>query len=123
MDDPIEGQENANVSDTIATAIPVESESPTEPIVVVAAEPVQEKAKVRRQKQVNSVSILNAESATETVVIETEEEELPKSVKLAAPYAFYDDGGALRSWSAGQVVEDSVEIAMLVDRGVLFDAE
>jgi hypothetical protein len=123
MDAPIEGQQDANLVPDAPAAAETQPQTPAEPVAPVAAEPAKGKSKIRRQKQVTTVNTLTAEPVTETVVVESEDADLPASVKLAAPYAFYDDVGALRSWAAGQTVEDLAEIAILVERGALFEAE
>lgn len=124
MDTPIEGQDNAAVSDSITAAESPKPQTSTEPAAPAVAQPVKGSTKIRRQKQVTTVNTLTAESVTKIEVVESEDAELPKSVKLAAPYAFYEDeGGALRTWAAGQTVEDPAEIAILVERGALFEAE
>lgn len=48
---------------------------------------------------------------------------LPASVKLASPYAFYDDDNNMRSWSHGQVVTDPEHIAVLLERAAPLEAE
>lgn len=78
---------------------------------------------VRHQRKKSSVNTVSAETEVTTVVTDDEAVELPASVKLASPYAFYDDAGELQSWAAGQVVEDAAVIALLVDRGAIFEAE
>ncbi len=87
---------------------------------VDASEPAQPK-KVRRQRAQVSTNPVTAEQTTETVVDEVDAAALPSSVTLAAPYAFYDDAGELRSWAQGRVVDDPAEIALLVDRGAIFE--
>jgi hypothetical protein len=39
------------------------------------------------------------------------------AVRLVSPYAFYDDDGSLKTWLAGAVVSDPVEIGVLTARG------
>lgn len=82
------------------------------------------KGKRTVRTQVNETSVLatTAETVTTTAVQDTQVDELPASVTLAAPYAFYDDEGALRSWGQGRVVDDPAEIALLVERGAIFEA-
>lgn len=80
------------------------------------------KRTVRTQVKETSVLATTAEKVTTTAVQNTEVDELPARVVLAAPYAFYDDDGALRSWGQGRVVEDPAEIALLIDRGAIFEA-
>ena len=41
---------------------------------------------------------------------------LPASVTLDAPYGFIDDEGVNRYWNAGQVVTNSDDVALLVER-------
>jgi hypothetical protein len=124
MDTPIEGEKNAPfIPDAPAAGQVTKTEAPAEPAAPVAAEPPKGKTKVRRQSQVKTMNVVTAEEVTKTEVTEEEADDLPKSVKLAAPYAFYEDDGALRSWAAGQTVEDPAEITVLVERGALFEAE
>lgn len=82
-----------------------------------------EKRTVRRQSRVDKTDPVTAVTVTQTVVKDEEADALPSSVKMAAPYAFYEDDGSLRSWSAGQIIEDAEEIALLVVRGAVFEAE
>ncbi len=46
--------------------------------------------------------------------------ELPAHVKMKTPYAYYEDGGRLRSWAEGEMVTDPSEIALLVERKAPF---
>jgi hypothetical protein len=77
---------------------------------------------LRTQTRVTEVDPVTAVASTKTVIEDTEPSELPASVKLAAPYAFYDDNGELQSWAQGQIVDDAEVIALLVDRGAIFEA-
>lgn len=43
--------------------------------------------------------------------------ELPASLKMLAPYGFYDDDGALKYWHEGHVITDAAQIEMLIERG------
>lgn len=80
------------------------------------------KRTLRTQVQQSSVLAATAETVTTTDVQDKEVDELPASVKLAAPYAFYDDEGALHSWPQGFVAVDAAEIALLIERGAIFEA-
>jgi ALTTAQ repeat len=81
------------------------------------------KATVRTQVKKPVVNVVTAETTTKTDVEDTEVDELPAKITLAAPYAFYDDDGKLHSWLEGSVVEDSDTIALLIGRGVILKAE
>jgi hypothetical protein len=39
------------------------------------------------------------------------------AVRLVSPFAFYDDAGALHSWTEGAIVADPDEIGILTARG------
>ncbi len=39
------------------------------------------------------------------------------SARLTAPYAFYEKDGAARTWFAGQLVDDPMQVSILVERG------
>ena len=107
------------MTDEITQAAPEAS-----PVVVAPVEVAPSVTKtVRHQRKQSAVNTLSAETEITTVVTDDESAELPASVKLASPYAFYDDAGALQSWAAGQVVDDAAVIALLVDRGAIFEAE
>ncbi|NMM21837.1 MAG: hypothetical protein HHJ15_18110 [Rhodoferax sp.] len=92
-------------------------------VAAIAAESAPASTKtVRHQRKKSSVNTVSAEIEITTVVTD-DVEAMPVRVTLASPYAFYDDAGALQSWAAGQVVDDSVVIAVLVDSGAIFEAE
>jgi hypothetical protein len=42
--------------------------------------------------------------------------DLPESVTLAAPYAYYDVTGGFHAWTAGQSVADAGQVADLIAR-------
>ena len=42
--------------------------------------------------------------------------QVPNSVTLASPYGFFDADGAPNMWQAGQVVADTDEILILLER-------
>lgn len=81
------------------------------------------KRAVRRQVTTQVVDPATTSTVQKTDVVDTEEADLPARVTLAAPYAFYDDENVLHSWLAGSVVEDAGDIALLIDRGAVFEAE
>jgi hypothetical protein len=89
-----------------------------------AAKPAKKgKATVRTEVKKPVVDVVTAETTTKTDVEDTEVDELPAKITLAAPYAFYDDEGKLQSWLEGSVVEDADTISLLIDRGVILKAE
>jgi hypothetical protein len=69
------------------------------------------------------VDVVTAETTTKTEVQDTEVDELPATVTLAAPYGFIDEDGERRYWGAATVVTDPDEIALLVERGAIFKSE
>jgi len=77
--------------------------------------------RVRRQAIATVVNPMTAESSVQAQINEDDLPELPKQIKLAAPYAFYDDDGKLHSWAAGAIVTDADEIATLIERGALVE--
>lgn len=77
----------------------------------------------RTQATVTKTDPVTDVATTSDVIDQVELDELPATATLAAPYAFYDDDGALHSWAAGHVLVDADEIAMLMDRGALFTPE
>ena len=87
------------------------------------AAPKPKRPYVRRQKVEVVTDVVTDQKTTRDVLTDEDVEALPASVKVAAPYAFYDDNGKLHSWAAGQVLDDAEEIAILVDRGVIFEAD
>lgn len=91
---------------------------------VVATKPAKKgKATVRTEVKKPVVDVVTAETTTKTDVEDTEVEELPAKITLAAPYAFYDDDNQLQSWLEGSVVEDPETIALLIERGAIIKAE
>ncbi len=108
------------VVDPVTTAPEVAPEV-VDPVPAPVAPVVKTKVRHQRQKQVTS--IVTAEEQTETEITDDDVDVLPTSLTLAAPYAFYDDAGAMHQWLAGQTVSDATEIALLVDRGAIFKAE
>lgn len=104
---------------------PTEPPAPPAPDVpVVAAKPGKKgKTTVRTEVKKPVVDVVTAETKTKTDVEDTEVDELPAKITLAAPYAFYDDDGELQSWLAGSVVEDPDTIALLIGRGAIIKAE
>lgn len=94
-----------------------------ERLALLAASQKKGKRNVRRQVTTNVVDAATTGTVKKTNVVDSDEAELPARVTLAAPYAFYDDENVLHSWLAGSVVEDPAEIAVLVDRGAVFEAE
>ena len=75
--------------------------------------------KVRRQGKGSVMSIITA-IPREVATIDEDDEQIPASVTLAAPYAYYDDSDVLRSWAAGQVVADASDVSLLIERGAIF---
>ena len=78
---------------------------------------------VRRQVTTEALNFSTLRMEPVVEVVEVEVAEVPASVTLDAPYGFYDDDQTYRFWSAGQVVTDSNEIALLIERGAVFKAE
>ncbi|QOR55276.1 MAG: hypothetical protein SHS37scaffold220_45 [Phage 67_12] len=91
--------------------------------VPVPNAPPAAKHKKRTQTTVKTVDPVTSNVTISDVLGEVDLDAVPASATLAAPYAFYDDEGAMHSWAAGQVLVDPDEIAMLLDRGALFTAE
>jgi hypothetical protein len=128
-------QAPVDVAPVIDSGAPVAPETVVEPVATapevapVVVDPVPApvaptvKTKVRHQRQKQVTSIVTAEELTETEITDDDVDVLPASLTLAAPYAFYDDAGAMHQWLAGQTVADATEIALLVDRGAIFKAE
>jgi hypothetical protein len=85
--------------------------------------PVTTGAKIRRQVTTEALNFSTLRMEPVVEVVEVEVAEVPASVTLDAPYGFYDDDQTYRFWSAGQVVTDSSEIALLIERGAVFKAE
>lgn len=109
---PAGGAPSANVEASAPLTAPVDS-----------APVAKGKRTVRRQVTAKVVDAANTTTVETTKVVDTDEAELPPSVKLAAPYAFYDDDGQLHSWLQGSEISDADTIALLVDRGAIFEAE
>ncbi|MGJ7529847.1 hypothetical protein [Variovorax sp. GB1P17] len=123
-DDPIASAEDSLATGEIAPAAVVPAVVEAVLDTPVAPPPASRgKRAVRRQVTTQIVDAAATSTVATIDVVGTEEAELPSRVTLAAPYAFYDDDGVLRSWLGGSVVEDPAEIALLVDRGVVFEAE
>lgn len=78
------------------------------------------KPTIRRQSEKTVINLVTALPESETVIIETEEDQ-PAEITLAAPYAYYDENGVLQSWSAGQIVKDAAQITLLISRGAVFE--
>lgn len=97
----------------------------TEREKLVAAEidpPPAKGRRVRRQVTAPVLNTLTATTSPQTSVLDEDVTELPASVKLAAPYAYYDDAGELHSWLQGSEIADTDTIALLVERGAIFEA-
>lgn len=92
-------------------------------IAVPEAATIAPVAVVRHQRKKQTVRALTAEVQEETVITDDATDVLPTRVTLAAPYGFYAEDGAYVAWAAAQVVEDAAEIALLVARGAIFEAE
>lgn len=103
---------------------PKASKKAAEPAVEQPPEPNDEapqKIVVLRHRLVRRMNPVSAQFIEHFGVEEEERDELPESVTLAAPYAFYDDNGALHNWHQGQVVTDPEQVALLISRGVIFE--
>lgn len=79
--------------------------------------------RVRRQEKVVQRDLATGKDSVVAAVTDEDLAEAPTKVTLAAPYGFYEDDGALRSWAQGQQVEDPDEIALLIERGAIFTSE
>lgn len=113
---PAETVTGAAAAPAEAPATPVE---PAEPPVPTSKG---KKPTIRREGKATRVIPASAETVTDAVVTDTEVDALPASATLAAPYAFYDDDSKLHSWAAGQVISDPNELALLVERGAIFES-
>lgn len=75
--------------------------------------------KIRTEVKKKVVDVVSGTTSTVTEVEDTDVDELPSKIQLAAPYAFYDDEGKLHSWLEGSEVTDSSTIALLIGRGAV----
>lgn len=78
---------------------------------------------VRRQVTTEALNFSTLRMEPVVEVVEVEVAELPASVTLDAPHGFYEEDQTYRFWAADQVVTDSNEIALLIERGAVFKAE
>lgn len=100
---------------------PKASKKAAEPTVEQPTTEAPQKIIVLRQRLIRRMNPVTAQNIEQFGVEEEERDELPESVTLAAPHAFYDDNGALHNWHQGQVVTDPEQVALLISRGVIFE--
>ncbi len=50
------------------------------------------------------------------------DETAPAQVVLAAPFAYFDEDGALQSWQPGFIETDAAKVADLISRGAPLEA-
>ena len=62
----------------------------------------------------------DAELAKEDVK-KDEAPDAPKPIRMLAPHGFIDGEGSHKYWNLGQLVEDSDEIALLIERGARWE--
>lgn len=105
----------APVADPVAPVPPADDPAP--------AASTKKPRRVRRQEKVVQRDLATGQDSVVAAVTDEELAEAPTKVTLAAPYGFYEDDGALRSWAQGQQVEDPDEIALLIERGAIFTSE
>ena len=123
MKDPNDTKATGDLLEATATGDKQPKASKKAPEPTTEQQPAEPTPKVvvLRQRLIRRMNPVSAQFIEHFGVEEEELDELPESVTLAAPHAFYDDNGALHNWHQGQIVTDPEQIALLISRGVIFE--